>query len=283
MANSNVVRTAIAGYVQTNQYLKLPVQQLANTTLNEKLNIAANLTLTDSDIVGVSCVVIGNGGHGFTIGANGLVKWDARLHKPQHNALFNQVPFVLRLPDQDLTPTERLKYRLRTMVSYGGQDYVAYFARVLDLSNTQVALELRTVSNGVTTATPYTPTIEDLNPVPDTLTTGQVLTATGDYVASTAKVPFTMSPSEVADFVNAMKIITGEDGYAIISEMGTVAGVDRTISNTIAGAVQNYPELIGAMITSHIPTAWVMEYQTDGITLTVDVGNVEPLLEVTPV
>lgn len=281
MSNTNVVRTAVASVIQTNQYIGKKLRVLDNSTLNQKLNIHADVGIADSEISSVSCVAIGNGGHNFITGGNGRVKWRAVHHTPRHTALYNQLPFVLRLPTDDLTPTERLRYRLRRFESHGGVQYVAYYLRVLDMSSTEVDLELRHVVDGVTTSTPYSPTLEDLNPVPPVLYTGQAVTTTGDYVASTAKIPFVMSPEDIAEFVNACKIIEGEDGYAVISEMATVAGVDRAVLGNFNGANQSYTDLICAQVTSFISTAWVMEYQTDGITLTVDVGNVEPMLSVT--
>lgn len=282
MSNSNVVRTMLAGNVQTCQYIKKPVVPIPNTTLNQKLDIATSVAPSDQDVMGTNLVVIGNGGHSFQVGANGRVKWQGLNHEPTHFALYNQLPFVLRLPTEDLTPTERQRYRLRCMRNYGGQDYVAYYARVMDLSNVAVELELRHVENGNTSSKPFVPTIENLNPVPPKLSTGQVLTTTGDYGASSAKIPAPMSASDVAEFTNACRIIHGEDGWNIISEMAVVASVDRNVTATIGGNQQTYVEAINAVIMAHIVSAWVMDYQTDGVTMTIDAGSVEPLLTLTP-
>ena len=280
MSNTNVVRTGISSLTQTTQYIGKQLKILPNSTLNQKLNINSDILPVSTDIPTVRYLAIGNGGHGFIIGGNGRVKWNAKHHTVKHTALYNQLPFVLRLPENDLTALERLKYRLRRLETHNGVTYVAYYLRVLDLSTTEPTLELRHVEDGITTSTPYEPTIEDLNPVPPTLVTGEAVTTTGDYLASTAKIPFKMSPEEVEEFVNAVKIIEGEDGYAVISEVATVSGIDRAVTGDFNGAQQSYTDVIYAQITSFISTAWVMEYQTDGITLTVDVGNVEPLLTV---
>ncbi len=283
MSNTNVVRSAVAGLLQTNQYIGRPLKLLPNSTLNQKLNIRPDIEQAATDIPFVQYVAIGNGGHSFVVGGNNRVKWKALHHQPKHTALYNQLPFVLRLPENDLNATERLRYRLRRMETHNGVSYVAYYLRVLDLSTTETNLELRHVADGVTTATPWVPTLEDLNPVPPALNTGEAVYTTGDYVASTAKVPFVMTTEEVQDFVDAVAIIEGEDGYAVISELATVSGIDKAVTGTFGGPTQSYTEAICAQITSYIATAWVMEYQTDGITLTVDVGNVEPLLTVSAV
>ncbi len=281
MSNSNVVRTAIASVTQTSQYIGKKLRKLPNSTLNQKLNIHPDIDIAESDIPVVKYVAIGNGGHNFIVGGNGRVKWRAVHHTVRHTALYNQLPFVLRRPNEDLTPEQRMRYRLRRLETHHGVTYVAYYLRVLDLSMTEVDLELRHVEDGVTVSTPYAPSLEDLNPVPPTLLTGQAVTTTGDYVASTAKIPFVMSAEDVQEFVNAVKIIEGDDGYAVISEMATVSGVDRAVLGDFNGARSSYTDAIYTQVTSFISTAWVMEYQTDGVTLTIDVGNVEPLLSVT--
>lgn len=148
---------------------------------------------------------------------------------------------------------------------------------MLDLTDVEVGLELRTVKDGVTTARPYLPSIEDLNPVPPALVTGQAVTTTGDYIASTAKVKFHMSPEDVEEFINAVRIIENEDGFAVISEMCTVSGVDRSVTGDFNGNTASYLDVVGAQISSFITSAWIMEHQADGITMTLDVGNVEPL------
>jgi len=280
MSNSNVVRTGVAAVIQTCQYLGKAIEVIPNSTLNQKLSIQNDVTIASTEVPSVKYVAIGNGGHGFITGANNRVKWQALQHTVKNTALYNQLPFVLRLPTEDLSATERLKYRLRRLEPHNGTQYVAYYLRVLDLTEVEVSLQLRHVENGVTTSTLYVPTIEDLNPTPPSLTTGELVTTTGDYIASTATVPFVMTADDTTEFINAVKIIEGEDGYAVISEMATVSGVDRSVTGNFNGVSQSYTEVIYAQITSFITTAWVMEYQTDGVTLTIDIGNVEPLLTV---
>lgn len=281
MSNANVVRTAAASILQTCQYLGLPLRTYSNFSLNQKLGILPDEVPTTNEKSAVKYLAIGNGGHDMVIGGNGKVKWRAVHHTPRHSAMYNQLPFVLRPIANDLPLMERAKYRLRRVETHGGESYIAYYLRVLDLTGVEAGMEFRTVNNGVTTSTPYNPTLEDLNPVPPVLVGGQSVTTTGDYIASSAKIPYLMTPEEVTEFVNACTIIEGEEGYAVISEMATVAGVDRSVTQTIAGQPQTYLEAIYAQITSFISTAYVMEHQTDGIRLTLDVGNVEPLLTTT--
>lgn len=281
MSNVNVVRTAIAGYIQSGQYVGLALPLLPNSTLNQKLGINQNKDITTEDKVAVRYLAIGNKGHGFVTGANGLVKWEAKHHTARHTGMYNQLPFVLRRVDDDLPAAQRSRYRLRRLEDHNGVSYAAYYLRVLDMSDVAPSIELRTVVDGVTTSTPYTPTLDDLNPVPPVLVAGQAVTTTGDYIASTTKVPFVMSADDIQEFVDACKIIYGSDGYAVISEMATIAGADRVVQGDFQGQQTDYVDVVRAQITSFISTAFIADFQTDGFTLNIDVGNIEPLLNVT--
>jgi len=278
---ANVVRTGIAGQVQTGQYVGKPVPLLTNSTLNQKLGINSDQDIPSDAVQAVKYVAIGNGGHDFIVGANGRKKWKGVHHTARHTAMYNQLPFVLRAVDDDLTAVERQKYRLRRIETHNGVQYVAYYLRVLDLSNAEVSMELRHVENGATTATPYVPSLEDLNPTPPVLVAGQAVTTTGDYIASSCKVTFEMTASDLQEFNRAMEIIEGESGWAMISEMAVVAGVDANVNGIFNGETKQYVDVLRAQITSFIATAYVTEFQTDGIKLNLDIGNVEPLLKAT--
>lgn len=278
MSNSSTVRTAAAGRLQTAQHLDIPCPVMPNSTLNEKLGIAADVLPADTDRSSVNVVVIGYGGHGFSMGNNQRVKWEKYRHQPRHSAMFAQLPFVMRKVTEDLTVTERSRYRLRVIERHNGIDYVCYYGRVLDKTNTVIQTELRQVRDGVTTSTPFEYTLEDMNPIPSVLSTGEVVETNGDYIATTAKVPFVMSAEDVAEFMNVIEIIDKDSGYAVISEFATVSSIDRVVSMTINGQAQSYTEAIQAQITSFFQTGFIVEHLTSGFTIDLDIGNVEPLL-----
>lgn len=281
MSTANVVRTGLAGFLQTGQYLGKAIARLPNSTLNQKLGINPDMDISANDVPTVKYVAIGNGGHNFEVGANGRTKWKAVHHTARHTAMYNQLPFVLRPVDNDLSSAERTRYRLRRIEEHHGQSYVAYYLRVLDLSNTDVEMELRRVESGITTSTPYVPTLEDLNPTPPVLVSGDAVTTTGEYIATTTKVPFAMTLADIQEFNRAIEIIEGETGYATISEMAVVSGVDAAVNGLFNGETRQYTDVLRAQVTSFVSTAFVTEYLTDGISLMLDIGNVEPLLNVT--
>lgn len=280
----NCVRTAQAALLQSCQFLAKNLPIKANTTLNEKFNIQPTVAPAETDYFSMKYAVIGNGGHTVAIGPNNgssgasLSTPVPVMHTPRHTALYNHLPFALRLPNQDLPAAQRAGYRMRRLEQHDGKTYVAYYAKVLDLSQTLPTLEYRTVKDGATTSTEYIPTLGDLSPTPPALTTGTVITTSADYVAATAKINFTLAPSEIDELLNVSNIIYGSENYAIISEIGMVAGVDRQVSGDFNGISASYTEVIGARVTHFISSFFSAKFNNGSISAMLDIGSLESLL-----
>lgn len=275
-----IIRTVIGAALQTHQLLGKPLVIKPNSTLNQKHDIQANLSINETDIVAMKYVAIGNGGHDIAVGANGIPRIKNVQHTPRHTALYNQLPFVLRLPNNDLDAGQRSRYRLRKMVTIEGTVYVAYYLRTLDLSGSVPNLELRVVADGVTTSAPYQPTLSDLSPTPPAINPGDVLVTTGDYVAATAKVPFEMSADDVTEFLNVCNVIYGSPDYAMISEIAMCSGVDRNVQGDFNGTTSGYTEAIAVQVCSFICSVIPAESINQGISLMIDCGSVESLLDI---
>ena len=275
------VRTVHGAALQTAQLLGKPVVIKPNTSLNQKFEIQEATAIADTDVVSMKYVTIGNGGTKVVQGVNGISRLKAVQHEPRHAALYNHLPFVLRLPNNDLDAARRSKYRLRRYITQDGTTYVAYYMKVLDLDQTSPQLELRTVTNGVTTSVPYTASLSDLNPTPPTVD-DTVLTTTGNYIAATAKVPFTLDSWEIEEFLNVCNVIYGDDSYAVISEIGVCSGVDRAVTGDFNGTSAGYTEAIGTQICTFISTSIPVKFINTNFTLMLDTGSLEPLLELTP-
>lgn len=272
------IRTVLGAYLQTCQLLGKPVVIKPNTTLNQKFDIQPNVTISDQDHPGMGYVSIGNGGHRMVIGVNNIPRPEPIQHTPRDAALFNHLPFVLRLPNEDLTVAERAKYRLRRHETHDGQTYVAYYLKTLDLSNTLPQLELRTVTDGVTTSTEFNHTLQDLNPEPLELTPGGVLVNSGDYIAATAKVPFVMSETDINELLNVANILYGDEDYAMISEIALCSGVDRLVQGDFNGTTATYTEAISVQVCNFINAFFSAKFSNNGINVLFDIGSVEPLL-----
>lgn len=274
----NIVRTVYGAETQTTQLLGLPTVIRPHTTLNEKFSIHNDIALADTDRPSVKYIAIGNGGHRMVVGVNNIPRPDPVQHTPRDAALYNHLPFVLRLVNDDLTALQRINYRLRRIEQHDGVSYAAYYLKVLDLSATIPQLELRTVVDGITTSTAFNSTINDLNPTPPALVPGGVLTTTGDYIAATAKVPFVMSSDDIDEFMNVCNIIYGDDNYAMISELGLCSGIDRSVVGDFNGISTGYTDAIGVQITSFISSFFAAKFSNSGISILLDTGSIEPML-----
>lgn len=272
------IRSVWSAALQTATLLGLPVILKPNSTLNEKFNINANIALGEDERPAMQYVTIGNGGHKMVVGADNIPKPEPVQHTPRHAALYNHLPFVLRLPSNDLTVAERANYRLRRLETHDGTTYVAYYAKLLDLSTTATQLELRNVTDGIVTSTIFEPTAADLSPVPPAINSGGVITTSGDYIAATAKVPFVMSTTDIEEFLNVCNIIYGDVNYAMISEIGLCSGVDRVVTGDFNGISLGYTDAIGMQICSFVNSFFALNFTNGSISALMDVGSLESLL-----
>ena len=274
----NNVRSIYGAYLQTCALLGFNVDIKPNSTLNQKFDLFPNEIFNSGETPTVKYITIGNGGHTASMGVDGLPLINPVPHSPRHAALYNHLPFIIREVGEDLTPGERLLYRLRVPRTIDGVNYICYYAKALDLSLVEPKIELRNNTDGIITATDFTPSLADLNPVKPVIPVNGNITSTGNYLASTAKIEFVMNEAEITELLNACNIIYGSDNYAFISEIGLCSGVDRTLMGNFGGPPSAYTEAVGVQIMNFISTAIPAYALSTSITQTIDVGSTSPLL-----
>ena len=274
----NNVRSIYGAYLQTCALLGFNVDIKPNSTLNQKFDLFPNEIFNSGETPTVKYLTIGNGGHTASMGVDGLPLINPVPHSPRHAALYNHLPFIIREVTEDLTPGERLLYRLRVPRTIDGVNYMCYYAKVLDLSMVEPKIELRNKTDGIITATDFTPSLADLNPVKPVIPVNGNITSTGNYLASTAKIEFVMNEAEITELLNACNIIYGSDNYAFISEIGLCSGVDRSLMGNFGGPPSAYTEAVGVQIMNFISTAIPAYALSTSITQTIDVGSTSPLL-----
>lgn len=282
MANNiQLTRRTVYGIaLQSAQYFKTPLTIKPNSTLNEKFSILQDYEVTDTASLCVKYICAGNGGLKCSLNASGQAKFEIYPHTPRHSALFNHLPFVLRLPDNDLTVVERANYRLRRLEVHDGITYVAYYAKLLDKSDAVTQMELRVVDGDSVTSDPFIPSLEDLNPVPSVLTANEAIITTGNYVAASTNIPFKMTKAEITEFKEACNIIYGEYGYANITELAICSGVDTVTPGDFNGTTLNYTEAAGVQVTNFAAAGALCDLINDSVDITFDVGSNEPLFDI---
>lgn len=277
-----ITRTIYGNTVQTNLLLGLPHTFPAHSTLNEKFGINSSVLPTSTDNPKLGYFAIGIGGHTFTVGADNVPLPKALQHRSTDAALFSHLPFVLRLPANDLTATERAKYALRKQVVYNNTTYIAYYLKRLDLTAVAAVMQYVSVSStGVETVTEFVPNSSNLNPTPPTITNSGTNTVTSDYVTANALVTVLMSEDDAAELINVTKIIYNDENYALISEIALCTGVDKVVSVTSSGSTFNMNEAIGVQVASHVPSFYSLYNANTGVSVTMKVGAAEPLYAIT--
>lgn len=277
----NVTRTAIGALLQTTKFLGLPPKfaLLKNTTLNQKFSVQNGVMPSDGQVLSFRYLVIGNKGHYTVVADDGSDETDVRVHRTNHNGLYNHIPFVLRETTEDLTSIEREKYALRVPIEIRGKAYYAYYARRINISAVVPQLLEIEIVNGVETTKPYVPTVEDLNPIPPVISNSGTVVGSRKYIAASAIVEVKFTKDDIAEIVNAHRIRTGSTRSPVISEIGLVTGIDKLVQGPAGGGGSfDYNEVIGAQIAVHVATNHPIAYNSNGLTMVYDIGSSEPML-----
>lgn len=280
-----IVTTIYGTDLQTSQLYRRPYAIKPKTTLNEKFNIQAGVAPNLGTYPAMNYVAIGNKGVKKVVGVKGIEIDEPLQHSPTDGALFNHLPFVVREPNNDLTPQERERFALRCIEEHHGKRFIVYYLRRLDLTDTQTTLKHYTVTRqgqDVTTSSEeFIPTDEVLSPQPRPLTSVNVNTLKGEYIRCEAMVRFEMNQWDLAELVNAANIIYGSDRYAVINELALVTGVDKVVEGeTGTGSANfNYKEAIACQVCAFIATDFKAYYQNKATSLDLNIGASEPLME----
>lgn len=271
---SNTTRTVYGSLLQTYQYANLPFQMLPNSTLNEKFGVQSGVLPTNTPHVGY--YAIGNGGHSFTTGANGVPKPDFYTHQPTDPALYKHLPFVLRATNNDLTAAQAAKYALRTTLTVGSNTYYAYYLKRLDLSSAVPSVSIQTKNNGTTSTRVFAPTSANLTPTPVPIGNEASNSISGTYAVVNATVPIVLTAEECQEIINAATILYGDPALAIISEIAICSGEDKSVPiSTGSGTLFN--EAVGVQVVSFMQTLHSVYMAQTGISGTMQIGSYEPM------
>jgi hypothetical protein len=277
----NIVPTAYANQLASCRKLGRPYTIQKFTTMNEKLGFNASAVLQPGTYPITQYYAIGDGGHAFVAKTTGN---GSTIMPLQHTAtdanLFNQIPFILRLPSNDLDPTTMLNYAMRGALNIAGVDYIAYWLRRVDLSSVAPVLQLRTVANGVTSVTAFVPDATNLSPVANQLAPTGVNVISGDYICSSAQVEMDMSAFEIAELMNVFNILYGNTDSAIISEMVICSGIDLVQQITVGTATINFNDAVCVQADTFIADFKLITYDNAGITRLLDIGTNSPITNI---
>ena len=211
------------------------------TTLNSKYNVFPERTPVQHTTL--SYFGIGIGGR-FNVNDDNLTA--PQPIKTTNMDLYRPIPFRCVPAEQDLTPDERAIYRMRTVETIRGEQYVCYYLKALDYLDEKVRL---TETDPVTgSEKEHVLEVSELTPTPPAQTPNGVEDRI--EVNATVSVGLPITGKEVTEAVNVM--FDGDLRRAVISEIGLYAGEDATVSTSdITGSNFTYTEAILAQLVAH--------------------------------
>lgn len=274
----NIVRTVYGAYLQTCQLLDINVDIAPFSTLNEKFNVNENVHHTRENPLSMKYVAIGLGGHKMVLGNNGIYLPEPIQHRPTDGALFKHLPFIIRPSDEDLSASERAKYRIRRQETYGGKSYISYYLKKIDFTNTYAGMNYMTVTDTQTLTQTFSPSTSTLNPTPPVVSNEGVNNGTGDYVSASAIIPFTMDDADVTELKNVCSIIFGDEAYAIISEIALCSGAEANVSTIYNESTLNYTDAVDVQVVAFINTFFSAQFNSNKVDYLFDVGSAEPMI-----
>lgn len=273
------ITTLYGGQLMNTLAFKRPFKLVPNTTINEKLEVQAGIAPSAGELPGIQYICIGNRGHRNRTGPDGQPYTSDQQHQPVDAGLFNFLPFVLVPIDQDLTTAQQGRYAGRKLHVFGGKNYVGYWIRRLDTSKADPEMRLNTVDGKNVSSKPFVPTSDNLNPVPVDISSTEVNTSSGQYVSSESTVEVVFTAEEVEMIVQACRIMYDNEGYAVVSELALVSGVDRKIRAPGNGTQTfDFMEVIAAQICAILSTYHNLPAANNGFKETLNMGITEPML-----
>jgi len=273
-----VIRTVYAAHLQTCLVEAKPFYYHPNSTLNEKFSVRSDYIVPAGIYPSFNMIAIGNRGSRLTLGPDGTVLTDPVQHLPRHASLYRHIPFIMREATNDLSATERSKYRMRVIEKINNVDYVVYYLKVLDKSATEPDIELRSVDGSNISSVPFVPSQSDLFPEHPPVTSQTTMTVNGDYLASVSYVPFVLGEQDIYEIIEACRIKFGDARYAVIDEMAICSGIDELYSVLSAGQTITYNESMATQISAFYQDYRPLNETTTEINMQIVIGGVEPLL-----
>ncbi len=199
---------------------------MTNTTLNEKFSILSELENTDvpNPVLKYFCLGVGNLA---TIDSDQDLGLYFGNHKVTDGALYQHIPFIMRLIEEDLGPDDRRKYRLRKEVSVDGLDYIAYYLKVIP--DDKVDNQILMITKETDTAPKMEPyTTADASILEPIATENRYLIDDYNtkYLVNSDQITLELTYEELIDIKDAMEILNIEEPQHVLNELALVTGSD---------------------------------------------------------
>lgn len=276
----HVTRAACFSKLQSAMVRGAAYTWLPYTTLNEKFNVLSGQYPPAGTYPVLSYIALGRGGLGMSIGADNKPYPEIFQHKSTDTALFEHMPFVLRLPENDLPAERRARYAMRAPLAIGGVTYWAYWLKRVDFSQAETDMFIKHVlPDGSVDTQNWVPDNSNLNPTPvDLSDSGTNLLAGYSVVASTI-IALQLDAFDINEIRNASQIIKGSGGKAIASEVALCTGAARQINAPSQTGTFPFLEAVGVQVASFLQALYALDFLNTGLTDQLELGISEPLFK----
>lgn len=274
---SYIQRSCNTSQLLTAMYIRKPYTPLANSTLNEKFNIHKDEVPAVGEYPHLGLWCIGRGAHQLVVKSGG---GSSPMNTPIYatdNSLELATPFVARELTNDLSEIERGRYALREVREINGVMYALYWARWLDMSNVSQVTELQVTEDGeVVSSKSYNPAPESLEP-PARNYDDTALETSRQRITTYAEIGVSFTEQDVKEFIDACIVMYNDPTAAVITEIGMLSGIERSLPTATSGGQSMMNESIATQLNAHVSTYQAVHLSSKGFDLTILTGSGEPL------
>ena len=217
-------------------------------TLNNYYNIATQYNTLNGEVPKLRYFGVGikgcyNADDGILSSAYNPERTDMNLYQP--------IPIRCRPVDEDLSDSERSKYRLRLRKTLtDGNEYFLYYLKVLNFDE---GVRFKSVNTSTGAEDTYELSTEYLDPKPKKPNTNVTIETSATSIVAYCEANVEISGKEVLEYINVAQ--NGDTRYAKISEIGFFTGIDREVPGSVVSNNQsvaiNYTEACYTQLYNH--------------------------------
>lgn len=297
IGQENTQKTIFHSLTEVTRSMGLDYTPPVGTTYNQKMGslpgylsggaVTPPVGLDPSEYPTIKYLAIGRGAHRVVLSDN---QFDIVKHRCSDATPFEPIPWLVRPLGQDIDDATRANYRLRVVRDIGGNPYVCYYLRVIDLNATTPTVDVITVQDGeIASSVAYDFAAEESamqDPIPPTQSNLQANLINGRHIRVSSTVTITMDENDINEIIEACELIYGSVNYATISEFGVVQGVDYNNYTVNTGGDGDdpltYVEAVNTQITTHIGVIIPLQGRPTQITNSYALSDVIPWPEASP-
>jgi len=221
--NSDQKKTVLGGVLELIESLNLPTStRPTEASLNFKFGLFPDERPTETKTGTIKYVGIGIKGYRNIDDKQGSAPYKV---DPKACTLYQMIPIVIVPIDEDLSDAERAKYRMRVKENINGQDYIAYYLKVVEPTDDGVMyISKDLITSGVENVDIND--ILDLSPVPNEVLSTEAQSYSKMLMAYSS-LKTTIYGKDVINTIN----LKHENVATQMSEIGLFSGEDKEVTS----------------------------------------------------